>query len=95
MKKFLAMLLVMAMALSMLAGCGSKEEPAPEGPITIEFWHTRSGEHGTLLDEQIKKFTLLPEPFSMAKGELTNTLKIKRSVLNKNYAAEIEAMYAE
>ena len=46
-------------------------------------------------DEQIKKFTLLPEPFSMAKGELTNTLKIKRSVLNKNYAAEIEAMYAE
>ena len=45
--------------------------------------------------EQIKKFTLLPEPFSMAKGELTNTLKIKRSVLNKNYAAEIEAMYSE
>ena len=45
--------------------------------------------------EQIKKFTLLPEPFSMAKGELTNTLKIKRSILNKNYAAEIEAMYAE
>ena len=45
--------------------------------------------------EQIKKFTLLPEPFSMAKGELTNTLKIKRSVLNKNYASEIEAMYAE
>jgi long-chain acyl-CoA synthetase len=45
--------------------------------------------------EQIKKFTLLPDPFSMAKGELTNTLKIKRSVLNKNYAAEIEAMYAE
>ena len=45
--------------------------------------------------EQIKKFTLLPEPFSMAKGELTNTLKIKRSVLNKNYAAEIEKMYEE
>ena len=45
--------------------------------------------------EQIKKFTLLPEPFSMAKGELTNTLKIKRAVLNKNYAAEIEKMYEE
>ena len=45
--------------------------------------------------EQIKKFTLLPDPFSMAKGELTNTLKIKRNVLNKNYAAEIEKMYEE
>lgn len=45
--------------------------------------------------EQIKKFTLLPEPFSMAKGELTNTLKIKRNVLLKNYAAQIEAMYEE
>ena len=45
--------------------------------------------------EQIKKFTLLPEPFSMAKGELTNTLKIKRSVLLQNYAAEIEKMYEE
>lgn len=45
--------------------------------------------------EQIKKFTLLPEPFSMAKGELTNTLKIKRSVLNQNYAAAIEKMYEE
>ena len=45
--------------------------------------------------EQIKKFTLLPRPFSMERGELTNTLKIKRSVLNKNYAAEIEKMYEE
>ncbi len=45
--------------------------------------------------EQIKKFTLLPKPFSMERGELTNTLKIKRNVLNKNYAAEIEKMYEE
>ena len=45
--------------------------------------------------EQIKKFTLLPQPFSMERGELTNTLKIKRSVLNKNYAVEIEKMYEE
>ena len=45
--------------------------------------------------EQIKRFTLLPEPFSIEKGELTNTLKIKRPVLAKNYAAEIERMYAE
>ena len=45
--------------------------------------------------EQIKRFTLLPHHFTMEKGELTNTLKIKRRVLNENYKKEIDAMYAE
>ena len=45
--------------------------------------------------EQIKRFTLLPHAFSMERGELTNTLKIKRRVLNENYKAQIDAMYAE
>lgn len=45
--------------------------------------------------EQIKRITLLPEAFSLAKGELTNTLKIKRPVITQNYTKEIEAMYAE
>lgn len=43
--------------------------------------------------EQIKRFTLLPEPFSMERGELTNTLKIKRAVLAKNYKDLIDKMY--
>ena len=45
--------------------------------------------------EQIKRFTLLPEPFSMERGELTNTLKLKRSVVAKNYSEQIEKMYEE
>lgn len=44
--------------------------------------------------ERIKKFTLLPSPFTMEAGELTNTLKIRRPVINHRYAREIEAMYA-
>ncbi len=44
--------------------------------------------------EQVKRFTLLPRAFSMEKGELTNTLKIRRSVINMLYQKEIEAMYA-
>ena len=44
--------------------------------------------------ERIKKFTLLPKEFTMEAGELTNTLKIRRPVINSRYASQIEAMYA-
>lgn len=44
--------------------------------------------------EQIKRFTLLPKAFTMESGELTNTLKLRRPVINHRYAREIEAMYA-
>lgn len=43
--------------------------------------------------EKVKKFTLLPNAFTMESGELTNTLKIRRPVINRRYAREIEAMY--
>lgn len=43
--------------------------------------------------ERIKKFTLLPQAFTMESGELTNTLKIRRPAINLRYAREIEAMY--
>ena len=45
--------------------------------------------------ERIKRFTLMPKPFSMADGELTNTLKLRRNVLAKNYKKEIDEMYKE
>jgi len=45
--------------------------------------------------ERIKRFTLLPKPFSMERGELTNTLKLRRSVVEQNYKELIEKMYQE
>lgn len=45
--------------------------------------------------EQVKRFTLLAEPFSMERGELTNTLKLKRPVVAKNYKEQIDLMYEE
>ena len=45
--------------------------------------------------EQVKRFTILPKPFSMENGELTNTLKLKRRVVNENYKAAIDKMYEE
>lgn len=43
--------------------------------------------------EQVKKFILLPEPFSIEKDELTPTLKVKRQVVESRYAALINEMY--
>lgn len=70
-KALTAAVLCLVMVLSLCA-CGGNSAPATEnngeaqenaseavtvsGPITIEFWHTRPGDHGKLLDEQIKKF---------------------------------------
>lgn len=43
--------------------------------------------------EQVKRFTLLATPFTMENGELTNTLKTRRSVIYKKYADVINKMY--
>lgn len=45
--------------------------------------------------ERVKHFLLLPEPFTMENGELTNTLKVKRNVVYERYAAQIEKLYEE
>ncbi|MFW5542160.1 MAG: AMP-dependent synthetase/ligase [Prevotella sp.] len=45
--------------------------------------------------EQVKRITLLPHHFSMESGELTNTLKIKRGVIYKNYKDIIDKMYED
>ena len=45
--------------------------------------------------EQVKRITLLPRPFSMERGELTNTLKIRRPIIAKNYKDLIDKMYEE
>ncbi|WP_299795789.1 long-chain fatty acid--CoA ligase [uncultured Shewanella sp.] len=43
--------------------------------------------------EKIKKFTLLPEAFSMEAGLITPTMKLRRKVIYNKYAREINAMY--
>ena len=45
--------------------------------------------------EQIKRFKLISRHFSMENGELTNTLKLRRRVIYKNYAEDIDKMYEE
>jgi long-chain acyl-CoA synthetase len=40
-----------------------------------------------------KKFILLPEPFSLDNGMLTQTMKLKRKVVMDKLEDQIEALY--
>jgi long-chain acyl-CoA synthetase len=44
--------------------------------------------------EQVKKFELLPQEWSVDSGELTPTLKLKRKVIMEKYKDAIERIYA-
>ena len=44
--------------------------------------------------ETIKRFALLPEDFTFDNGSLTFTLKLKRRVVEQQYATVIESLYA-
>jgi long-chain acyl-CoA synthetase len=43
--------------------------------------------------ESVRKFTILPTDFTIAGGQLTAKLSIKRHVVAKEFATEIEALY--
>jgi long-chain acyl-CoA synthetase len=52
------------------------------------------GKCAALSATEIKRFAILPRDFSMAEGELTPTLKLKRRVCEEHFAAELEALYS-
>lgn len=43
--------------------------------------------------ERVRKFTLIPKPFSIESGELTPTLKLKRKVIEEMYKTLIDDFY--
>ncbi len=45
--------------------------------------------------ESIRKFTILPNDFTIAGGQLTAKLSLKRHVIGEQYAAEIAALFAK
>jgi long-chain acyl-CoA synthetase len=45
--------------------------------------------------ESIRKFTLLPTDFTIAGGHLTAKLSVKRHVVAKEFAKEIDALFAK
>jgi long-chain acyl-CoA synthetase len=43
--------------------------------------------------ESVKQFAILPRDLSVDEGELTPSLKVKRKVVEKRYAALLDKMY--
>ncbi|HNX23115.1 MAG TPA: long-chain fatty acid--CoA ligase [Spirochaetota bacterium] len=73
----------------------NSNEDLIENPAIIEFYKGRIEEKskGIAHFEQIQKFTLLAEPFSIERGEITPTMKIKRKVIAANFKDVIKNMY--
>jgi len=42
----------------------------------------------------VRKFRILPSQFTEESGHLTPSLKLKRNVVMKDYADEVEGLYA-
>ncbi len=67
-----------------------------DGDVRAEIQRHVDGVNATLARvETVKKFALLPRPFTQEHGELTPTLKVKRARVYANWADEIEAMYTQ
>jgi long-chain acyl-CoA synthetase len=45
--------------------------------------------------ERVRKFVVLPRPFTVAGGDLTVSLKLRRGVVLAKHRAAVEALYRE
>jgi long-chain acyl-CoA synthetase len=66
-----------------------------KSPAIYEFIKSRIAElqKGMANYELIKKFCLISKSFAIETGELTNTLKIRRTVVTQKYKTLIDEMY--
>lgn len=66
-------------------------------PHTIHFILSEIQKYQTdIADfEKIKRIALLPNHFSIMNGEVTNTMKVRRPIVSRNYADIIERLYTD
>ncbi len=78
-----------------IAGCDTESLLANPKTISFMMEQIRETQRDMAEYEKIKRVTLLPSHFSAINGEVTNTMKVRRSVVAMRYAKHIEAMYAD
>jgi long-chain acyl-CoA synthetase len=73
----------------------ASREALVEDPRIIEFYQKRIAEHTKDLAryETVRKFRLLPRPFTQEGGEITPTMKLRRKAINQKYQMFIEKLY--
>ena len=64
-------------------------------PLVVALYESRIRDLSTELAnyEQVKRYTLVDKEFTQEGGQLTPSLKLKRKVIELEYAAIIDAMY--
>ena len=74
---------------------GTKEQLARRADVTALFQQILDQINLDLAQfEKIKRFALLPAEMTIEGGELTPTLKLRRSVVEQRWASVIEQLYA-
>jgi long-chain acyl-CoA synthetase len=76
-------------------GLTSRDLPENEGVRRLLVKEIESLSSHLSPGERIKEFAILPAEFSMEKGEITTTMKLVRSVIERNYRREIEFIYGK
>jgi long-chain acyl-CoA synthetase len=100
-RKYLTVLLTLdperTLALAREKGFGFKDYPSlTQSPELRNYVQIQMDTVNDQLApyETLKKFVILPREFSMEKGEVTPTLKLKRRVIRDKFGEQMDARYA-
>jgi long-subunit acyl-CoA synthetase (AMP-forming) len=73
----------------------NQERPQEIKPESVEnVIATYNSSYAKSRAQQVQHAHVVPSPFTVATGELTPTLKVKRDVVRGKYSAEIDEMYS-
>ena len=77
-------------------GGGTREELTARADVQALYQELVDGVNGELASfERLKRFALVPAELSIAGGELTPTMKLRRGVVESRWRDVIEELYAE